>query len=139
MIAVVIKSEFRKQLIWRLGGVKRFFFELLYGNCNSLYIERDAKIGDGFMVVHGAGVVIGGGCCIGKNFTIYQNSTVGWNKGFPKIGNNVYVGAGAVIIGDINIGDNVKIGAGTVVVDDIPNNSTVVGIKPRVIMHNKNQ
>lgn len=119
------------------GGGKRFIFELLYGNCNSLYIEKNAKIGDGFMVVHGAGVVIGGGCCIGNNFTIYQNSTVGWNKGFPKIGNSVYVGAGAVIIGDINIGDNVKIGAGTVVVDDIPNNSTVVGIKSRVIMHNK--
>lgn len=85
------------------------------------------------MVVHGAGTVIGGGCVIGRNFTIYQNATIGFNNGFPHIGDNVLVGAGAIVIGPVTIGNNAKIGAGAVVVTNIPDNCTAVGSKARIV------
>lgn len=85
------------------------------------------------MVIHGNGTVIGGGCIIGNNLTIYQNATIGYNNGFPIIGHNVFIGAGAVIVGKINIGNNVKIGAGAVVVENVSDNCTVVGPKARII------
>ena len=88
------------------------------------------------MVIHGSGTVIGGGCTIGKNLTIYQNATIGFNRGFPTLGDNVVVGAGAIVIGKIHIGNNVRIGAGAVVVTDVPDYSTVVGTKARIIVRN---
>ena len=75
---------------------------------------------------------------IGKNCTILQQVTIGskmpGDKSAPTIGNNVFIGAGAKIIGNITIGDNVKIGANCVVVENIPANSTVVCNKPRIIV-----
>lgn len=132
----VLKPEFRKQLIWRIGGGKSFILNWLYGSCSSLYIERPTVIGDGLMVIHGAGTVIGGGSRIGRNLTIYQNATIGFNNGFPTIGDNVFIGAGAVVIGKIKVGNNVKIGAGAIVVEDVPDNSTVVGPKAKIIQKN---
>lgn len=106
---------------------------LVLGKGNSCYIERGTKIGGGLIVMHGTGVVIGGGSVIGKNLTIFQNCTIGNNKGFPTIGDDVFIGAGAVIIGNVNIGNNVKIGAGAIVVEDVPDNCTVVGPKASII------
>lgn len=75
---------------------------------------------------------------IGKNVTILHNVTIGlkdWSgSGAPIIGDNVFIGAGAKIIGPVKIGNNVKIGANAIVVEDIPNNATVVMNKPRVII-----
>lgn len=139
LTTLLLRPEFRKQAIWRMGGGKRLAFNLLYESCNSLYIENPAQIGEGLMVIHGAGTVIGGGCVIGKIFTIYQNATIGFNEGFSRIGDNVYVGAGAIVIGAITIGNNVKIGAGAIVVTDVPDDSTVVGPKARVITHPQNR
>ena len=59
------------------------------------------------------------------------------NFGFPKIGNNCYIGAGAKIIGNVRIGDNVRIGANAIVTFDVPSNCTVVLNKPRIIKRNK--
>ena len=77
---------------------------------------------------------------IGYNCTIMQHVTIGSNniiahgsKG-PIIGNNVFIGAGAKIIGEIKVGNNVRIGAGCIVVSDIPDNATVVMNKPRIII-----
>lgn len=112
--------------------MKSLIFNRFYGTCSSLYIERPAKIREGLMVIHGSGTVIGGGAVIGKNFTIYQNATIGYQNGFPTIGDNVFVGAGAIVIGKVRIGNNVKIGAGTVVVNDVPDNTTVVGPKAKI-------
>lgn len=74
------------------------------------------------------------GCRIGKNVTIFQNVTIGQSKEkYPMIGDNVIIGAGANIIGDVKIGNNVRIGAGAVVTFDVPDNSTVVGQKARIL------
>lgn len=100
-----------------------------------------------FTTPHGLfGIYISFGASIGRNCVIFNNVTIGSNtlkdsKGFgaPTIGNNVYIGAGAKIIGNVKIGDNVRIGANCVVTDDIPSNSTVVLPKPRIIKKEKNR
>lgn len=101
-------------------------------------IHPGAKIGDGFFIDHGMGVVIGETSEIGNNVTLYQGVTLGGTshqraKRHPTLGNNVVVGVGAQLIGDITIGDNTKIGAGSVVVNSVPANATVVGIPGRVV------
>lgn len=88
------------------------------------------------------GVFISSGAVIGKNCTIFHHVTIGSNTlpgtkrpGAPVIGDNVFIGAGAKIIGNVRIGNNVRIGAGCVVVSDVPDNSTVVMPAPIIITH----
>lgn len=86
------------------------------------------------------GIFITEKAAIGSNCTILHQVTIGlkdFDKSGPIIGDNVFIGAGAKIIGDIKIGNNVKIGANCIVVEDIPDNSTVVLNKPRIIRMNK--
>ena len=102
-------------------------------------IHPGATIGRGFFIDHGTGVVIGGTAIVGNGVTIYQGVTLGGTslqrkKRHPTIGDNVVVGSGAAVLGDITIEDNVKIGANSVVVKDVPANSTVVGIPGRVVL-----
>lgn len=120
------------------GESKMLVLNMIYGNCSSLYMERPTRIGKGLMVVHGNGTVIGGGAAIGNNLTIYQNATIGFQNGFPTIGDNVFIGAGVIVIGKIKVGTNVKIGAGAVVVNDVPDNCTVVGPKAKVLANKFN-
>ncbi len=101
-------------------------------------IHPGAKIGEGFFIDHGMGVVIGETSEIGDNVTLYQGVTLGGTsqqrtKRHPTLGNNVMVGVGAKLIGAITIGDNTKIGAGSVVVTSAPANATVVGVPGRVV------
>ena len=101
-------------------------------------IHPGAKIGEGFFIDHGMGVVIGETSEIGDNVTLYQGVTLGGTsqqrrKRHPTLGNNVVVGVGAQLIGDITIGDNAKVGAGSVVVTSVPANATVVGVPGRVV------
>lgn len=96
-------------------------------------IHPGAKIGKGFFIDHGMGVVIGETCEIGDNVLIYQGVTLGGTgkdsgKRHPTIGNNVLIGSGAKVLGPIIVGDNVKIGSGSVVLKDVPDNVTAVGI-----------
>ena len=110
---------------------------------NNTVIPFDAIIGENLVMPHGlSGVFISQGAKIGNNCVIFQQVTIGSNtlsdskkKGSPIIGNNVYIGAGARIIGNVKIGNNVRIGANAVVVTDIPDNCTVVGEKSRIISH----
>ncbi len=101
-------------------------------------IHPAAKIGKGFFIDHGMGVVIGETVEIGENVLLYQGVTLGGTgkekgKRHPTLGNNVVVGAGTKILGAITIGDNVKIGANSVVLHHVPDNSIVVGVPGRVI------
>lgn len=87
---------------------------------------------------HLNGIIISHYAKIGKNCTIYQQVTIAQdeNNKSATIGDNVLIGAGAKIIGNITIGDNVKIGANAVVLKDIPSNCTAVGVPARIINHN---
>ncbi len=101
-------------------------------------IHPAAKIGRGFFIDHGMGVVIGETTEIGDHVTLFQGVTLGGTgkergKRHPTLGNHVVVGAGAKILGGIKIGDNVKIGANSVVLKSVPPNSTVIGVPARII------
>jgi serine O-acetyltransferase len=102
-------------------------------------IHPAAKIGRGFFIDHGMGVVIGETTEIGDNVTLYQGVTLGGTgkdkgKRHPTVGNNVIVGSGARVLGPFKIGDNSKIGAGAVVLKEVPPNSTVVGVPGRSVL-----
>jgi len=100
-------------------------------------IHPGAVIGDGLFIDHGMGVVIGETAIIGNNVTLYQGVTLGGTgkekgKRHPTLGNNIVVGTGAKVLGNITIGDNSYIGANAVVIKDVPPNSTVVGVPGRI-------
>ncbi|MCX5706267.1 MAG: serine O-acetyltransferase [Candidatus Omnitrophica bacterium] len=100
-------------------------------------IHPGAKIGERFFIDHGMGVVIGETAIIGDDVLLYQGVTLGGTgiekgKRHPTIGNNVVIGGGAKVLGNISIGDNSYIGANAVVINDVPPNSTVVGVPGRI-------
>ena len=95
-------------------------------------IHPGARIGDGFFIDHGHGVVVGETAEIGDNVTLYQGVTLGGTgfatgKRHPTVQDNVTIGSGAKLLGPITIGHGAKIGANSVVIHDVPPNSTVVG------------
>ncbi len=117
-----------------IGRLISYFSRIFTG----IEIHPGAKIGKGFFIDHGMGVVIGETTEISDNCTIYQGVTLGGlslkkEKRHPILDHNVVVGAGAKILGPVFIGANCKIGAGSVVLQDVPQNSTVIGIPGRVI------
>ena len=113
-----------------IAQVVRFF--------TGIEIHPGARIGRGFFIDHGMGIVIGETTEIGDNVTLYQGVTLGGTgkekgKRHPTIGNNVMIGAGARVLGSIKIGNDSQIGAGSVVLKDVPSNCTVVGVPGRII------
>lgn len=100
-------------------------------------IPYKTKIGKGTLFPHHAlGIVIHPDATIGENCTIEQNVTIGGRSQImvlPKIGNDLMIGAGAVIIGPVSIGDHAQIGAGAVVVKDVPEGGIAVGVPARII------
>lgn len=101
-------------------------------------IHPGAVIGKNLFIDHGTGIVIGETTIIKDNVTIYHGVTLGGRgldkgKRHPTIGNNVIIGCGAKILGNINIGDNVKIGANAVVLKDVIDNATIVGIPGKIV------
>ncbi len=102
-------------------------------------IHPGARIGKGFFIDHGMGVVIGETAEIGENCTLYHGVTLGgtsWakEKRHPTLGNNVIIGSGAKVLGPFTVGDNSKIGSNSVVVKEVPPNSTVVGVPGRMVI-----
>jgi serine O-acetyltransferase len=102
-------------------------------------IHPGAKIGKGFFIDHGMGVVIGETAEIGDNCTLYHGVTLGgtsWakEKRHPTLGDNVVIGSGAKILGPFKVGNDSKVGSNSVVVKEVPENSTVVGIPGRVVI-----
>lgn len=126
--------------------ISRFYNIYLH---KKLMIKNNASIPYTVSIVgspcfpHGLnGIFVSLNARIGKNCTIFHQVTIGSNTlsdskniGAPQIGDNVYIGCGAKIIGGIKIGNNVRIGANCVVIEDVPDDSTVVLKKPRIIAH----
>jgi serine O-acetyltransferase len=103
-------------------------------------IHPAARIGEGFFIDHGMGVVIGETTIIGEDCHLYQGVTLGGTstkraKRHPTLGKGVVVGAGAKVIGAVTIGDGAKIGAGSVVVTNVPANATVVGVPGHIVAY----
>ena len=132
----VASHEYKNGHTFRARAISQFARFL-----TGIEIHPGATIGKGLVIDHGSGIVIGETAEIGDNCTIYQGVTLGGTgkdvgKRHPTIGNSVLVGAGAKVLGPVKIGDNVKIAAGAVVLDDIPDNSTAVGIPAKVVRKN---
>jgi len=102
-------------------------------------IHPGARIGRGFFIDHGMGVVIGETAEIGENCTLYHGVTLGgtsWakEKRHPTLGDNVIIGSGAKVLGPFKVGNNSKIGSNSVVVKEVPESATVVGIPGRIVI-----
>jgi cysteinyl-tRNA synthetase len=100
-------------------------------------IHPGARIGPGFFIDHGMGVVIGETAEIGRDVTLFQGVTLGGTgkekgKRHPTLGDNVVVGTGTKILGPITVGNNVRIGANSVILKSVPDNTTVVGVPGRI-------
>ncbi|MGS2718462.1 serine O-acetyltransferase [Eionea flava] len=99
-------------------------------------IDRDASISIDLQLPHPNGVIMHRDAVVGQGCMIMQQVTLGQtgNSGAPTVGNNVYIGAGAKLLGDITVGDGAKIGANAVVLKDVPENATAVGVPARIIL-----
>lgn len=138
----IIKVMFWYRIAHFFHSKKRYFLSSLImyrvRKKTGIEIHPGAVIGKNLFIDHGMGVVIGETSVIGDNCIIYQGAVLGGTgkeqgKRHPTIKNNVMIGAGAIILGNIVIGENVKIGANAVVLGDVPPNSTIVGVKGRLV------
>ena len=101
-------------------------------------IHPGATIGKRLFIDHGTGVVIGETAIVGNDVTLFHGVTLGGTgkekgKRHPTIGNNVFIGSGAKILGNIIIGNNVKIGANAIILKDVPSNVTIVGVPGKIV------
>lgn len=151
-LEVLLYSSFWATIFHRIAHSfykKRCFFVARFISQLSRFltgieIHPGAKIGKGFFIDHGMGVVIGETCEIGDNVLLYQGVTLGGTgkdtgKRHPTVGNNVMIGSGAKVLGPVVIGANSKIGAGSVVLKDVPPNSTAVGVPARCTTRTKKE
>lgn len=118
---------------WHLAPLE-MIFNRLNAICCGCIIGRGAEFGPRFVLIHSIGVVINGNVRGGSGVKIEHQVTIGAEKRqSPILGDDVFIGAGAKIIGSVRIGDGAKIGANAVVLADIPAGATAVGIPARVV------
>lgn len=115
-----------------------FLIQKHYQEKSGIQLRIGTKIGKGLCFTHFSAIIISPFSVIGENVTFFQGVTVGgmFGKGNPIIGDNVIAFAGSKIIGNIRVGNNVVIGANAVVTKDVPDNAVVVGIPAKVINYN---
>lgn len=135
--ALILHRIAHKLNYWKIPLIPRIISNISR-LITGIEIHPAARIGRRFFIDHGMGVVIGATTIIGDDVLLYQGVTLGGTgnehgKRHPTLGNNIVVGAGAKVLGNIQIGDNSRIGAGSVVIDHVPENSTVIGVPGRVV------
>lgn len=122
-----------------LGALTEYLVRVIYASD----ISCKAQFGRHLHIMHGQDIVIGSDVVIGDNCKIFNSVTLG-NKDTedpsgnaqPKVGDNCVIGTGAKLLGGISIGDNVRIGANAVVLTDVPSNAVAVGVPARIIERN---
>jgi serine O-acetyltransferase len=130
-----IAHWFYKNKMYTIARLISHFNRFITG----IEIHPGAKIGRRFFIDHGMGVVIGETTEIGDDVLMYQGVVLGGTtlekkKRHPTVGNNVVIGAGAIVLGPVNIGDNARIGAGSVVLVDVPSGATIVGVPGKITL-----
>jgi serine O-acetyltransferase len=114
-----------RQLLIVLAFIVRRPVEALTG----VFIAPAAQIGPGFVVHNLYGVIVGG-TKIGKNCTVFSGTKIGYQV--KKIGDDVSIGLGAVIVENVTIGNNVRVAPNSVVITDVPDNTTIMGVPARI-------
>lgn len=141
---VRIYPEFRNLFYFRVGSYNSIWGKVMVFLTKSFYKPISSfrfympSIGAGLFIQYGYGTIIGAKS-IGENCWICQCVAIGYKNetsGVPVIGNNVFIGAGAKILGAVSIGDNVIIGANAVVTKNVPADCTVAGVPARIIKRN---
>ena len=136
------KAMMHYRVAHRLYLNKHYFWARLISQRGArktgIEIHPGAKIGKGFFIDHGNGVIIGETAIVGDNVSLYQGVTLGGTgkehgKRHPTIEDNVMISAGAKVLGSFTVGAGSKIGAGSVVLHEVPPGSTVVGVPGRVV------
>ena len=136
---------FRKAAKYGNRSIRGSIYELLmrrYGYKYGFQIPSSTSIGEGFYIGHFGTVVINGNTKIGKNCNVAHGVTIGRTnrgsrKGYPTLGNRVWIGTGSVIVGNVRIGNNVLIAPNSFVNVDVPDNSLVIG-NPASILQKTN-
>lgn len=136
-IGKYLRSKINFKFIYLITGINKIIIEIITG----ISIPYSCDIGAGMLIAHFSGIIISSNAVIGKNCTLHQNVTIGAagrndKRGEPIIKDNVFIGAGAIIIGNITIGNNVAIGANSIVVDNIDDNAVLVCQKAKIINYN---
>jgi serine O-acetyltransferase len=127
-------QRFRRVTVPVIGQVLRAIHLVLHAIVTlivGIHLPRGASIGPGLRIHHFGGIMISASSVIGSNCTLRQNVCIGTRYAgddAPRIGDNVEIGVGAVVLGSIRVGNNVRIGANAVVLTDIPDDSTAVGV-----------
>ncbi len=142
-ISYLKTAGFRLSFWYRVARYYRrnFIFRIILRHYHykfGIELAMETQVGEGLYIGHFGGIIVSSQAVIGKNCTIMQGVTIGIagrgeNRGAPIIGDGVYIGAGAKVIGKIRIGNNVAIGANAVVTKDVPDNAIVVGIPAKII------
>lgn len=151
LYVILLYPGFHALLMYRvahfLNNIKFKFIARLISQftrfLTGIEIHPGAILGAGILIDHGMGVIIGETAVVGDRITIYHGTTLGGTgnekgiKRHPTVGNDVIIGSGAKVLGNINIGSNSKIGANAVVLEDVPEGATVVGVPARVVKISK--
>lgn len=121
----------------RRWSIPAFLLYRLNAALGHAVIGRGAEFGAGLVILHSFGIVINTEVRAGRNLVLEHGVTLGAEKGqCPVLGDDVFIGAGAKILGPVRVGSRVKVGANAVVVHDVPDGATVVGIPARVVRLN---
>ena len=130
MILYRLMQWSHRRRLWPLAMI----FNKLNTICCNCIIGRGAEFGPGLVLIHSTGVVINGRVRGGSNVFIEHQVTIGAEGRLsPTVGDDVFIGAGAKVLGPVAVGSGARIGANAVVVHDVPEHSTVVGIPARVV------
>lgn len=131
--AMILYRLMQRSRRWRLAPLEMLFNRLNAILCNCI-IGRGAEFGPEFVLIHSTGVVINGAVRGGRGVLIEHQVTIGAERrASPIVGDGVFFGAGAKVIGAVRIGDGARIGANAVVVEDVPPHSTAVGVPARIV------
>lgn len=142
VLKVVFTDGTLAMILYRLMQWSRRYrltpLEVLLNRSNSIFcnciIGRGAEFGPEFVLIHATGIVINGSVRGGSRVFLEHQVTIGAERRqAPVLGSNVFIGAGAKIVGAVSIGNGAKVGANAVVVDDVPAWATVVGVPARVV------
>jgi serine O-acetyltransferase len=118
----------------RMYGAMSLFVEATSG----ILLNREAVVGEGFHLVHAGNIKIHPKCVIGRRVGIMQDVTLGEGErpGAPVIGDDVFIGAGAKVLGPVHIGDRARIAANSLVITDVPADSTAIGVPAKILRYN---